>query len=219
MIRAVLFDLDETLLDRTNSLVAFLADQHARFGTALGHAPFAAWRECFLALDQRGHVHKSVVYPEILKMFDGDAGLADTLLADYRENCSRHAIPFVNMAELLRLLRARGVRLGIVTNGETDFQWRHIVALGLDAMVDAMLISQAEGLRKPDAALFHRAAERLGVTPDQCLFVGDNPQADILGAHGAGMQTAWLKGEQTWPASLPPNPGAVIARLMDIADI
>jgi hypothetical protein len=58
MISAVLFDLDETLLDRTTSLVAFLADQHRRFGPRLC-APFADWRDRFLALDARGAMFRS----------------------------------------------------------------------------------------------------------------------------------------------------------------
>jgi putative hydrolase of the HAD superfamily len=216
MIRAVLFDLDETLLDRTGSLVSFLADQHARYGECLGHAPLPAWRARFLALDEGGHVHKSIVYPAILKEFGGDPGMADTLLADYRETCCRHARPFDGAAALLGALRAQGLKLGLVTNGETDFQMRHVRALGLDGLMDTVLVSQAEGLRKPDPDIFRRAADRLGVAVPDCLFVGDNPQADILGAHRAGMKTVWFCGAQTWPVGLEPNPGAAITRLADL---
>jgi len=219
MRQAVLFDLDETLLDRTMSLAAFLADQHARFGAALGHAPFPLWRGHFLRLDQRGHVNKAIVYPEMLKAFGGDPSKVEILLADYQENCCRHARAFDGMAALLLVLRQRGMKLGIVTNGETAFQTRHVEALGLADMVDAILISQTEGLRKPDAALFRRAAQKLGVAPQSCLFVGDNPQADILRAHSAGIQTAWFAGGQAWPEDLPPNPGATILHLSDVASL
>jgi putative hydrolase of the HAD superfamily len=44
--------------------------------------------------------------------------------------------------------------------------------LGVRDAVDAVLISETEGVRKPDAAIFHRAAQRLGVRPDECCFVG-----------------------------------------------
>ena len=82
MIRAVLFDLDETLLDRTGSLRAFLADQYARHAASLGMATGQTWCERFLALDRRGHVHKSVVYPDLLAEFDGEAAAADVLLSE-----------------------------------------------------------------------------------------------------------------------------------------
>jgi putative hydrolase of the HAD superfamily len=120
------------------------------------------------------------------------------------------------MAETLGALRARGLKLGIITNGETEFQGRHIAALGLAALVDTVLVSQTEGLRKPDAAIFRLAADRLGVTPDQCLFVGDNPAADILGAHAAGMRTAWFSGDASWPEDIAPMPGAMIGTLSEL---
>lgn len=214
--RAVLFDLDETLLDRTASLRAFLPDQYRRLARKLGEVTQAAWCARFLALDARGSVHKSVVYPALLAEFGGDASAAAELLDDYLQHCCRHARPFDGMAATLAGLRERGLRLGIVSNGETVFQNRHVAALGLHELVDAVLVSQAEGLRKPDARLFHLAASRLGVQPAGCLFVGDNAAADVLGAHAAGMRTAWFRCGQTWPADLQPNPGPVIERLDDV---
>ena len=216
MLNAVLFDLDETLLDRTTSLVVFLTDQYARFGGELGCGSFPVWRDRFLALDARGHVHKSIVYPSLLREFDGNLSLADELLADYFAGCPSFAVPFEGMVDTLRDLRSRGLRLGIITNGETQFQSRHVGVLGLEQLVDVVLVSQSEGLRKPDAALFHRAAERLNVQPPECLFVGDNPVADILGAHAAGLKTAWFRCGLGWPEHLPPSPGPTIDKLSEV---
>jgi len=219
MIDAILFDLDETLLDRTTALRAFLSDQFERHAGSLGHVGFAEWRDRFLALDRRGHVHKSVVYPAILAAFGGDAAAGPALFADYGARCPAFAIPFDGMADTLAAIRARGLRIAIVTNGETAFQTRHIEALGLDHLADAILISEREGLRKPDAALFHRAADRLGAVPGRCLFVGDNPVADILGAAAAGLRTAWFRGSLDWPVDQPPNPGATIDHLGEILSL
>jgi putative hydrolase of the HAD superfamily len=187
MIKAVLFDLDGTLLDRTNSLMAFLGQQHARFAARLGVVGLETWRSRFLALDQNGHVHKSVVYNVILAEFGGDPLADPELLEDYRERSCEHARGFPGMAQTLSTLRERGVKLGVVTNGETMFQMKNIKALGLEALVDAVVISEAEGVRKPDAAIFQLAAARLCVSSNECLFVGDNPSADILGGHAHSM--------------------------------
>jgi putative hydrolase of the HAD superfamily len=216
MISAVLFDLDETLLDRTTSLVAFLADQYRRFAGRLGRVSFDAWRDRFLVLDARGHIGKSVVYPVLLEEFGGDLAATDALLVDYRERCCEHARGFPGMAATLSALRSRGLKLGIVTNGETEFQARHIDVLGLAARVDAVLISEAEGLRKPDRALFLRAADRLDVRVAECLFVGDNPAVDILGADAAGMPTAWFRNGAAWPHDLAHLPGPAIDSLDQI---
>ena len=74
---------------------------------------------------------------------------------------------------------------GIVTNGAASVQNATLDALEVRDAVNAVLISETEGVRKPDAAIFHRAAERLGVRPDECCFVGDHPTVDIAGAEAA----------------------------------
>jgi putative hydrolase of the HAD superfamily len=219
VISAVLFDLDETLFDRTTSLVAFLAYQNGRFADRLGEVTFEVWRDRFLALDARGYVHKSLVYLALLAEFSGDLTAVDALLDDYREHCCEHARGSPGMAATLMTLRSYGLRLGIVTNGETEFQTRHVDALGLTALVDAVLISEAEGLRKPDAALFRRAADRLHVALPECLFVGDNPAVDVLGAHAAGMRTAWFRCGAVWPSNLAPMPGLEIDTLDQVLDL
>jgi putative hydrolase of the HAD superfamily len=71
-------------------------------------------------------------------------------------------------------------------------------------------------VRKPDRAIFLHAAQRLGVEPSGCLFVGDNPVADILGAHACGMRTAWLANRSKWPDELSPRPDAVISTLDEV---
>jgi putative hydrolase of the HAD superfamily len=213
IIRVVLFDLDETLLNRTESLRAFLPGQYERFRGRLGKAEIGPWINRFLALDKGGTVHKSLVYARLLSTFDGDSSATDILLDDYRQNASIHAKAFDGMTDTLSKLRNEGLKLGIVTNGETSVQRRNIQALGLSDLVHLVLISEEEGVRKPDKAIFLRASHRLGVKPKDCLFVGDNPLLDILGAHEAGMYTAWFSFKQIWPRHLPPRPGASVTTL------
>jgi putative hydrolase of the HAD superfamily len=216
MISAVLFDLDETLLDRTNSLKDFLTDQYSRFGAKLGVAGSGSFCKRFLALDARGQTHKSIVYSALIEEFSAERDSVAELLADYQERCCLHARGFAGMRDVLATLRMRGLKLGIVTNGETKFQTRQIEALELHTLVDTILISESEGVRKPDRELFIRAANRLCVNPGACVFVGDTPLADVLGAHAAGMRTVWFNHDFEWPNELPANPGATVKSLSDI---
>lgn len=117
---------------------------------------------------------------------------------------------------MLMALRERGCATGLITNGEAEFQSRHIQALRLGERLDVILVSETEGLRKPDIALFLRAAQRLNVAPAQCLFVGDDPVADILGAGAAGMRTAWFPNGRAWPSALAGAPGSVIRELSEV---
>lgn len=81
MIDAVRFDLDETLFDRTTSFSALLSDQSKRFSGSLESVSLDEWRDRFLAIDRRGHVHKTLVYRAVLRAFGGGA-TADRLFAD-----------------------------------------------------------------------------------------------------------------------------------------
>jgi len=84
-----------------------------------------------------------------------------------------------------------GVLLGIVTNGWTAVQEAKIGQLGLSALIDVVLISEREGVRKPHPEIFHRALARLGVEASEAWFVGDNPDDDVAGAVEAGLRAFW----------------------------
>ncbi|MFH1469749.1 MAG: HAD-IA family hydrolase [Pseudomonadota bacterium] len=92
----------------------------------------------------------------------------------------------------LGALRAAGFRLGVVSNADT--RTRAIVeGLGLDALVDTVVISAEVGIEKPDPRIFHLACDRLGVAPAEAVHVGDSLGSDVRGARGAGL-TAWRYG-------------------------
>ncbi len=219
MLQAVLFDLDETLLDRSAGLEAFLHDQYARYAANFQHIPYATFRRRFVELDQHGYVHKSIVYQQLLDELMIQHVTVEELLTDYRMRCWQHGQTFADTHTTIATLRNWNLKLGIVTNGETAFQYQHMQATGLTALVDTLLISEQEQLRKPDPEIFGRAAARLDVSPGDCLFVGDNPTADILGAHGVGMQTAWLRHHRQWPAQLTTQPTYTIAMLRELLEI
>ena len=71
--------------------------------------------------------------------------------------------------------------------------------------LDVVVISEAVGLRKPDPAIFALAVTDLGVDAASTLFVGDNPEVDIVAAAAAGLQTAWFRNGLAWPDGLLPK--------------
>ncbi len=91
-----------------------------------------------------------------------------------------------DVAPAFRRLRARGVRVGIISNWDSRLE-RIFDGLGLLDLVDAIVSSAAVGLHKPDPRIFLLACERVGVTPERCAHVGDHYYADVLGARAVGM--------------------------------
>jgi len=218
MVKAVLFDLDETLLVRGEAIKAFISAQYNRHAGALAGIDPDLFRTRFLALEQNGTVPKAEVY-ELLVAELGIAGLsAPDLLADYQAVYPQFATLAAGARETLIALRRQGLATGIVSNGGTVVQNGKIDAAGLRSLADVVLVSEAEGLRKPDPRIFMRAADALGLVPAQCLFVGDNPEADIAGAHAAGMAAVWYKGAMAWPDGLA-APERTITALSEVLDL
>ncbi|KLN61705.1 hypothetical protein WH96_05130 [Kiloniella spongiae] len=219
MKNAVIFDLDETLFDRTGSLRLFLTDQFGRLYPDIFQALETTIIR-FLELDNRGRRPKDEVYTTLLAELGlNDAGLIAELFDHYEQNAWRFAYGFDGMTKTLNEIRALGWKIGIVSNGQTHIQMRSLFALNLDRLVDTYLISETVGLRKPDPQIFELAALKLSVLPSDCVFVGDAPEADIIGAQRAGMKTVWFPNGAHWPKDLATKPDATIHSLMKLTGV
>jgi putative hydrolase of the HAD superfamily len=101
-------------------------------------------------------------------------------------------------------LAQAGLRLGVVTNGRIHNQRRKIERLNLQEALGALLISEEFGAAKPDGRIFRAAAAKLAVQPHECMFIGDNPENDVLGASTVGMRAVWFRAGLPWPENLAP---------------
>lgn len=189
MLKAIMFDLDGTLLDRQTSLKAFIENQHQRM-TELQRIDKSVYVNRFIALDQRGYVWKDKVYQQLKLEFDLALQWED-LLEDYMEQFSSHCAGFPNLHELLTYLKHSGFKLGLITNGYGAFQTKNTEALGISTYFDTILVSEIEGLRKPDPEIFHRALHRLGVQSNEAAYVGDHPRNDVWASRSVGMKGIW----------------------------
>lgn len=192
MIQAVIFDLDGTLLDRDSSLKSFINTQYDRLLPTLEHINKQDYVKRFIELDSRGHVWKDKVYQSLVAEFKIARLTWQDLLHDYESKFSNHCLPFPDLTETLTLLQQQ-YRLGIITNGRTVFQLRSIEGLGIKNYFDTILVSEAEQVRKPQPEIFHVAMSRLKTTPKTSVYIGDNPQADIVGAKNAGLKAIWKR--------------------------
>lgn len=216
MIQAVIFDLDGTLLDRDSSLESFIGKQYDRFSKLGEHIIKKDYMERFIQLDCHGYVWKDKVYRSLIEEFKITQVSWQDLLDDYETQFIHHCIPFPRAIETINLLKQQNYLLGLITNGLERFQSRSIQGLGLRDHFNTVLISEAENIKKPQPEIFHRALSRLGVTGKTSVYVGDNPEADILGAKNAGLKTIW-KRNKFW---LEPNQSdAVINELDEILPI
>ncbi|MCY4544287.1 MAG: HAD family hydrolase [Gemmatimonadetes bacterium] len=189
---AVLFDLDNTLIDRDRARDRFFSYLLTTYFPHLTpeEAAWADRMEMLCALDNGGRGSKAAIYDYLFGERPVMSARAFTelmrgKLASY-SSWSDGAVPMLNC------LRARRHPMALVTNGSNS-QRAKIDALGASVYFDAVLISEEMGIAKPDPAIFTQAMSRLNAAPDRSVFVGDSLEHDMAGARKAGMMTVYIK--------------------------
>ncbi len=184
-IQGILFDLDETLLDRIQSLIRFCQWQATdvfHFNQDIAQH----FIQRFIELDRNGSVWKDLVYIQLKQEFEIQHSveeLLDTYINQFQNFCITN--PKVN--ETILYLHENGYKLGLISNGKSPFQEHNFQSLKLEKYFSTVIVSEAVNLRKPDPQIFHLACQQLGFKPEQCAFVGDNEIADVQGAKNAGL--------------------------------
>jgi putative hydrolase of the HAD superfamily len=196
MIKAVLFDLDGTLLDRDESVKRFIHSQYDRINRVVGHIPRETYINRFIELDQRGYVWKDKVYQKLVDEYNITEMTWEELLQDYTAEFKHHCVPFPNLITTLEKLKNCNIRLGMITNGRGQFQLDNIKVLGIEKYFDTILISEWEGIKKPDPEIFNRALKQLEVSAHMSIFVGDHPENDVKAARNVGMKGTWKRDPQ-----------------------
>lgn len=196
MHKAVLFDLDGTLLDRDKSVELFINQQYERLYELLSHIPKEQYVSRFIELDNRGYVWKDKVYQQLIDEFNISSVTCEELLQDYLDEFKHHCVGFPHIHEMLEELKNNKIALGMITNGYGHFQMDNIKALNIKKYFDVILVSEWEGIKKPNPKIFMNALEKLNIEPSESLFIGDHPENDVKAAQNVGMKGIWKKDNQ-----------------------
>lgn len=181
MIKGFVFDLDDTLyLERDYVYSGFCAIAKVMGNDALADKLMDLFEE------DRQNVYQR-------------AGFSDEeccrCVAVYRQH-----LPYISLGdgvkETLSALRVRGCQIGIVTDGRPQGQRNKIQALGLESMVDAIVVTDelgGETFRKPNPVAFQKIRETLGLSYEEMVYIGDNPTKDFVAPLMLGMHACWLR--------------------------
>jgi len=205
LIRAVLLDLDDTLIDSAPAFqhgsemaLKLINERYSSLEIErLAREWWATLSDLVADIQPDGSMQKirEIRFLKLLKRL----GIDDPTLAEEADRClgeaQLSALKVFEDSDILDEL-TETFKLGVITNGAADDHWdsqttkaRHT---GLFDRFECFFVSDTERARKPQPAMFLSAADRLGLAPNECVYVGDSPANDVVGAQAAGMPVIWL---------------------------
>jgi len=213
-IRAVLFDLDNTLFDHSGSahtaLYAFAHNLGIILSDKLAQQWFDIEQACYDRFLNGGFSFQDQRRERLRRFFTcaglpcpGTAVELDRIFATYLRKYEAAWTAFPDAAPALRQLHARGMTVGVITNGNHEQQQLKVHKTGLEPLLDAVFTSGQMGHAKPTRDAFLVPCKSLGLPPGQVLYVGDNYKVDVEGAQAAGLHAVHLDRKSPCrPASL-----------------
>ncbi len=199
MIKAAVFDLDHTLFDRYATIRVLVPQLRKHFDLNDGVTDEYFIQE--LSYGDKHFVHKGwqgiynhLVEKGIFKTLPGFDQYTEIVLRHFRHIAEKY-----DFAEhVLKQLKEKGYKVGLITNGTAELQYKKLQKLELTDLFDEIIVSGETPYEKPDKRIFLMMAEKMGLRPDEMLYIGDHPLNDIEGSRNAGFVPVWVKTTGTW---------------------
>jgi putative hydrolase of the HAD superfamily len=223
-ISVIAFDLDDTLwpcmptIERAEKATYQWLQQHyPRITERYSEQALLEFRKAFMKIDEKYQIDLSLMRRDMLaalaREFDYDAAQISQQGFELFIRL-RHDVAFYDdVFPVLDQLKGR-YRMGSISNGNASAG-----QTALKHYFDDYINAADVMVRKPGRELFHAFCERLEIEPQQCLYLGDDPEYDVIGARNAGLQSLWVnRDKQTWPQARMPAP-IQISSLYELPDL
>jgi HAD superfamily hydrolase (TIGR01549 family) len=236
MPRVLLFDLDDTILRFTTGQPNFwlralqrhlphAEDRHAQLNAQIELVNHEYWSEPERAFQGRQDMHtaRRWVARAVLEPAGVSLELCQCIADEVTEHKEAHVHPFEGAVATLEVLRERGHRLALLTNGSALFQRRKLQRFALEPLFELILIEGELGYGKPDARVFQAALDHFAAEPQDAWMIGDNLEADIAGAQQLGIYGVWHdpdgRGLPEQPPAIPRRVIRQVAELLSLAEL
>ncbi len=203
---AIIFDLDDTILDTTLSadrLWSRAAEKFAKqadLDATAFDAQMKISREWFWSDPKRNLAGRMDLYKarsgcveHALKTLDASNAQLATSIADWFTQRRITAMqPFDGAIDTLHTLKQAGVRLGLISNGKGETQRDKVIRFGLEPLFDCIILEGEFGTGKPDRRVFDHALDELQAKPSDTWMVGDNLQWEVAAPQALGIKGIWV---------------------------
>ncbi len=204
--KAVIFDLDDTLYDRKAAQIEFVKHLSRRFPHIFEGQEIGTIILAFLESNRLADKDYEAGSPwtrdkhsrYFLRLLGISRDYADSITETYIRDCHRINSPVIGAVPTVEKL-SKKFKTAVITNGFSDVQNAKLEAIGLGSLFNCIAIGPEIGISKPDPEIFRYVARLLGITPSECLNVGDSYTLDVIGPKNAGMLVCWYNPEQAAP--------------------
>ena len=192
MLKAILFDLDNTLINFLHfKMETAKAAAAAMVKHGLPATEIQAYGKIFSVYEKKGIEYQKTFY-DVVKQYDLEINQAEKIqqaaILAYLRKKFEVLQPYPIVRPTLTRLSGK-YKLGIVTDAPRNKAWQRLILAGLNEHFDFVITHDDTMEKKPHPSVFRLALGKLGVLPEAVLFVGDNTERDIKGAKEAGMRT------------------------------
>ncbi|MFH1682753.1 MAG: TIGR02253 family HAD-type hydrolase [Candidatus Woesearchaeota archaeon] len=192
--KAILFDLDNTLIDfLTMKRRCTQAAVSAMIKAGLKMDYKKAYSVMFEMYKEHGIEDQTIFQKFLRKMGKVDYKILSAGIIAYRKVKVNELVPYAGVKEVLNSLQKKGLKLGVVSDAPRLQAWLRLTEVGLVDYFDVVLGYEDTGEMKPSPLPFRKALKKMKLKPEEVVFVGDNLRRDIAGARKVGMKTVLAK--------------------------
>lgn len=196
----LIFDLDDTLLDDSAAKAYYLPKLYKRHQALINHDFNTFKTRWFNAIDKywKLYVEGKVSFQRqrfmrIMDSFENEILNDKELMQITRDFDTFFEESWKLFDGVMDFLTEyQSFKMGLITNGMSDHQRKKIEKLRIEPFFDSIVISEEVGFQKPDVEIFQLSCNELGCTPDECYFIGDRIDPDVIGAINSGMKPVWV---------------------------
>jgi len=227
MIKAIYFDLDNTLVHRIKSIEVYAAAFYQDFAKQLVETSIEDIINIITIQDNGGYLAPSSPYKTVKEAVSQtlyqqlnwrQTPTIEELEIHWHDRFPLYSVAMQGANELLQTLSDRNLYIGIISNGAHDTRLARAKTLTAYDKVRKLVSSESAGINKPDKRIFINTINEAGFKAEECCYVGDHPINDIEGARNAGLMTIWVKGFHGWPEDINPADHS-IEHLSEIIDL
>lgn len=192
MIKAIVFDLDDTLYSEKDFVYGAFEIVSEFIANNKNLESKFIFEQMIKTLDTQG---RGKIFDIVCDENSIDIQI-DDLVEVYRNSKPKISL-FNESIKILDFLKKEGYKLGIITDGISIVQWNKINQLGIEAYVDSVIVTGdfGDGFSKPNTKSFIEMAKLFNLKPCEIIYVGDNPNKDFIGAREVGYKTVQIKNK------------------------